>query len=63
MSDFIYIVIVSTALWLSQVATSYETEVKAEIEDLRKTTSLLWVEGALASEQYKECKAQIRRKR
>ena len=63
MSDFIYIVIVSTVFWFHQVATAYELETKAEINDLQQTASLLWMEGSLVGDKLNECKKQIRRKR
>ena len=63
MSDFIYIIIVSTVLWFHQVATAYEFETKAEINDLQNTASLLWMEGSLVGDKLNECKKQIRRKR
>lgn len=63
MSDFIYIIIVSTVLWFHQVATAYELETKAEINDLQNTASLLWMEGSLVGDKLNECKKQIRKKR
>ena len=60
MSDLIIAIFVTLAIW---TATLHEVETKAEIADLQQTASLLWVEGTLVGDKYKECKAQIRRKR
>ena len=60
MSDIIIAIFVTLAIW---TATLHEAETKAEITDLQEVASLLWMEGALVGDKYKECKAQIRRKR
>ena len=60
MTDLIIAIFVTLAVW---TATLHEAETKAEIADLQNTASLLWMEGALVGDKYKECKAQIRRKR
>ena len=63
MSDFVYILILSVTMWFHQVATAYELETKAEINDLQQTASLLWIEGSLVGDKLNDCKKQIRRKR
>ena len=60
MTDLIIAIFVTLAIW---TATLHDIETKAEINDLQNTVSLLWVEGAIVGDKYKECKAQIRRKR
>ena len=35
----------------------------SELRSMKEVASLLWIEGALVGDKYKECKAQIRRKR
>ena len=60
MTDLIIAIFVTLAIW---AATLHDIETKAEINDLQETASLLWIEGSLVGGKYKECKAQIRRKR
>lgn len=60
MTDLIIAIFVTFAIW---TATLHDIETKAEINDLQETASLLWMEGPLVGDKYKECKAQIRKKR
>lgn len=59
MTDLIIAIFVTFAIW---TATLHDLETKAEINDLQEVASLLWMEGALVGDKYKECKQQIRRR-
>ena len=61
MSDFIYIIIVSTVLWFHQVATAYEVEANSQLVSLQEVNSFLWAEGENTTARLKECEK--RRKR
>lgn len=55
MSDFIYILILSVAMWFHQVATSYEVENKSNLVALQETNSFLWAEGENVTARLKAC--------
>lgn len=61
MSDFIYIIIVSTVLWFHQVATEYELETNSQLVALQEVNSFLWAEGENTTARLKACEK--RRKR
>lgn len=56
MSDFIYILIVSTLMWFHQVATSYELETQQHITELYEINSFLWAEGENTTARLKDLK-------
>lgn len=61
MSDFIYIIIVSTVLWFHQVATAYEVETNSQLVAIQEVNSFLWAEGENTTARLKECEKRKKR--
>lgn len=61
MTDFIYIIILSSMMWFVQVSTEYEQEMDAKLSMYGENMAVLWVEAEATTERLKQC--QKKRKR
>lgn len=55
MSDFIYIIILTSFIWLADLANTHTIEKEEQIVALQEVNSFLWAEGENATARLKQC--------
>ena len=61
MSDFIYIVILSSLMWLSQVSKEYEDVMQQQLAQYDENMAVLWVEAESTTQRLKQCEKRKKR--
>ena len=61
MQDFIYIVILSSLMWLSQVSKEYEDVMQQQLAQYDENMAVLWVEAESTTQRLKQCEKRKKR--
>ena len=61
MSDFIYIIIISSILWLSQALNEQEDIMQKQLALYDENMAVLWVEAEATTQKLKQCEKRKRK--
>jgi len=56
MTDIIYIILLSTVMWFTQIATEYERNMAEQLAIYDQNMAVLWLEAEATTNRLKQCK-------
>ena len=61
MSDFIYIIILSSLMWFVQIINEYEDVMQQQLAQYDENMAVLWVEAEGTTQRLKQCEKRKKR--